>query len=648
MRLNWLLICLALLVGCSTAQERADDPLVGVTVTDYDELPARDAWIAGKADALVTIHAFMDPTSTQFGAVWAHFERLNAEHDGEVRLALYPPSNPSPAGYDVLVALRAAALQGRQVAAWEQLVGWGKSWQSGGAIALTASLADKIDLDQEKFRVAVEEGVAATMVDQEAKWTAESGLDGALTLNGRPYFLPMEPRWLDQAVAVTKEGAQTLVAAGAQPTEIYARHAAVNADLEPFGHAFVDSEVVPVGESPTFGNRAGEVKVVAFMDFQCPYSKRAAATIAQLVANNDEVEIVFKHMPLPFHKQAREAAAISVAAAAQGKFWEMSELLFLNQQRFKDENMDELAAELGNKLKLDVSRLLADRDRAYPVVDADIKLAGELEVRGTPHFFMNGMRISGAQPLQRFEETLEEQLRFADSLGVDDAELYAAAVKLNYGPPETPRVAERKPDPEYAVVPVEKDDPIKGPRTGYLVTIVEFSDYQCPFCQRVEPTLEEVAKKFPNEVRIVFRHQPLPFHTSAEQAAWAAVAAGKQGKYWQMHELLFADKLPAPDEMDAYTEKLAKKLRLKMAKFKKDRDAADAKVKADMALAAQIGARGTPTFFINGRRFVGAQPLPSFEEAIEEQLEFAEKVRAETKLKDDALYDEILKRRAEE
>src|SRR5215471_8859237 len=160
--------------------------------------------------------------------------------------------------------------------------------------------------------------------------------------------------------------------------------------------------------------------------------------------------------------------------------------------------------------------------------------------------------------------------------------------------------------------------PIKGPDSAQ-VTIVEFSDFQCPFCGRVVDTVHQVEKAYGKKVRIQFRNNPLPFHDKAQLAAEAAVAAGAQGKFWEMHDKMFANqqKLDRPD-LEGY----AKEIGLDMTKFKAalDQGTGKAQIQADKALAAQIGASGTPSFFINGRPVRGAVPFDNFKKVIDEEI----------------------------
>src|SRR5207344_1642893 len=160
--------------------------------------------------------------------------------------------------------------------------------------------------------------------------------------------------------------------------------------------------------------------------------------------------------------------------------------------------------------------------------------------------------------------------------------------------------------------------PLKGAKDA-PVTIVQWSDFQCPFCSRVEPTINQVMKEYNGKVRVAWRDLPLPFHPNAMPAAIAARAAGDQGKFWEMHDKIFADQ----QHMDRQTyEKYAQDLGLNMGKFKSALDAQKGKeaIEADAAAGNKIGARGTPAFFINGKFLSGAQPFEMFKAKIDEGL----------------------------
>lgn len=160
--------------------------------------------------------------------------------------------------------------------------------------------------------------------------------------------------------------------------------------------------------------------------------------------------------------------------------------------------------------------------------------------------------------------------------------------------------------------------PIKG-SSAAKVTIVEFSDFQCPFCKRVLPTVDQVMKDYDGKVKLAFRQNPLPFHPNATPAAKAALAAHRQGKFWEMHDKLFNGQ---QDLNDKNFKKWAGELKLNLAKFEKDmKDPAIAKqIEDDASFARANGAGGTPSFFINGVILVGAQPYEKFKEVIDALL----------------------------
>jgi protein-disulfide isomerase len=182
----------------------------------------------------------------------------------------------------------------------------------------------------------------------------------------------------------------------------------------------------------------------------------------------------------------------------------------------------------------------------------------------------------------------------------------------------TPARAQR-PDPNRRYNINTAGSPAKGPANA-KVTLVEFSDFQCPFCSRVTPTLEQIEKEYGNQVRVVFKHLPLRMHSAAPAAHAAAEAAHRQGKFWEMHDAIFANQREMTSEKYVtYAEEMG----LDVERFKRDVAATDVKQKvdADAKEAEELGVTGTPGFFINGRFLRGARPFASFKEMIDEELE---------------------------
>jgi protein-disulfide isomerase len=205
--------------------------------------------------------------------------------------------------------------------------------------------------------------------------------------------------------------------------------------------------------------------------------------------------------------------------------------------------------------------------------------------------------------------------------------------------PVVPSARAGDPDPS-ARYRVDIADAYADGASDARVTVVIFSDFQCPFCVRVQPTLDELQNQYKGDVRIVAKHNPLPFHGNAMIAARAAEAAGKQGKFWEMHDKLYANATAlAQRDLEGY----AKELKLDVSAFRRDMDAKDVqdRIDAHIAQAKLLGASGTPSFFVNGRVVVGAQPLASFKAIVDEEIVAADAVIAGGVARS-AVYDQLM------
>ncbi len=422
--------------------------------------------------------------------------------------------------------------------------------------------------------------------------------------------------------------------------------------------------------SPVKGAKDALVTIFEVSDFQCPFCSRVGPTIKKLMEDYpNDVRVVWVNQPLPFHDRAKPAAMAALAAHRQGKFWEMHDKLFANQRELTDDNLKKFAGEIG----CDMAKWEKDSkdDVLVKQIEKEIASGNALGARGTPAFFINGKLLSGAQPYEAFKKEVDEALAAAKPLaatkkGIEFMEAAFAArdaavgakvvayfVKGEAAPAEAaaPRGEEKPeahddgpakaPPDSYDIwkVPVDvKKDAVKGDSGKAIVTIVEFSDFQCPFCSRAAATVAGLEKEYGDKVRLVFKHTPLPFHDNAKPASMAAVAAGKQGKFWEFHDKCFANQGTLTDDnLQAW----AKEIGLNVDKFNADRksDAVAKQIEDDMAMGQSVSIRGTPGFMINGRKVVGAQPAPVFKAVIDEEIAKAEKAGNK---KGAAYYDEIV------
>ncbi|MCC6954175.1 MAG: DsbA family protein [Deltaproteobacteria bacterium] len=218
---------------------------------------------------------------------------------------------------------------------------------------------------------------------------------------------------------------------------------------------------------------------------------------------------------------------------------------------------------------------------------------------------------------QEFSKAMDSFLSKDENIGKVGDALERYFVKKRDDQQKKAQADEAKSLDEQLKNPVKVDvgkSPVRGPENA-KITIVAFSDFQCPFCKRGADVLDDLQKKHPNDVKIAFKNLPLPFHAEAKGAAKAALAAGNQGKFWEMHDRLFN----AQDGLnEANYVKIAGELGLNGDRFKTDMGSAEIakQIDEDMKLAQSLGVQGTPGFFVNGVQVRGARPVEYFEQII--------------------------------
>ncbi len=381
---------------------------------------------------------------------------------------------------------------------------------------------------------------------------------------------------------------------------------------------------VPVGTSPVRGSPAALVTLVEFADYECPFCIRAEATLKTLRDEyGDKLRVVFKDAPLPFHPRAEPAAEAALEVRAEkgdAAFWAMHDALLSGSTDLRDDSLVQLATRFGARPDA-VKGAIANHTRRAMLED-DADLAEDFEANGTPHFFVNGRRLVGAQPKEKFEEIIEEEIRRAQGElagGTKPQALYESLLRDGQGAVE----------PEKKTLPVSLPghDPIRG-NASAKVTVHEWSDFQCPFCRRAQPTLDEVAREYGAKVKIVWHDLPLSMHPDAGLAARAArEALTQKGEraFWTIHDELFAHQQElGRDDLDGY----ARAAGLDMGKWKValDGDAHQGQIDADAEVAADMEISGTPAFVIvaagarTGYFISGAQGYAKFRKLIERAL----------------------------
>ncbi len=229
--------------------------------------------------------------------------------------------------------------------------------------------------------------------------------------------------------------------------------------------------------------------------------------------------------------------------------------------------------------------------------------------------------LFNTSPAPAQENRFENQLReFIKQVIRENPELVYETVNRHI---QKQKEAQQKQQIENALKnPVEDtvtaDNPAKGEENA-VITIIEYSDFQCPHCANASQMLERLMQKYPGKIRRVFKNNPLEDHPFSLQAAAAALAAHRQGKFWLYHDLLFFN---GPDLTEDMFTKIAKDLSLDMELFEKDRKSEEIakQIAGEKTKINALGITGTPSFILNGVLINGAQPQPLFEQIIEKIL----------------------------
>ena len=465
------------------------------------------------------------------------------------------------------------------------------------------------------------------------------------------------------------------------------------------------------------GAKDARLTIIEWSDFECPFcGKFYAETLSQIeeeYINTGKVKLVFKHFPLEFHANAQKAAEAAECAGEQGKFWEMHDMMFENQNAIAASNLKSYAKDLGlNTAKFDEC---LDSGKYAEKIKKDMNEGSAVGISGTPGFQIKSntvkeltpIIISGAQPFANFKQVIDQMLEgkqpsgdapeqetnLQDSSNDPEVEMIVVTDKtcsacniepitaineqgfktvkekvvdvssdegkklvkeyeINVVPffiynekiTKTVNFKELEPglvekNNKYYIDPVHYTDPRIGVGVKVIslpdtskdhatgsddasVTIIEFSDFECPFCGKFyTETLPELKKQYieTGKVKLVFKHLPLSFHANAQKAAEAAECAGEQGKFWEMHDMIFENQNAiAVSDLKSY----ANNLDLETDNFDSCVDSGKfaEKINRDKEIAESVGIGGTPGFLINGIQLSGAQPFANFDAIIKAEL----------------------------
>jgi protein-disulfide isomerase len=535
----------------------------------------------------------------------------NQIRNGDVVMIYYdfPLTSLHPQAMAAANASRCAGEQGA-AAYWQMhdlLFANTAEWANANANNIFANYGETLGLEVEPYVNCLAEGKYVDAVQ------ADLALGNSRGIRSTPSFFLNDQMLVGaQPIEVFNE-AITVVQGGGQLTsnEPQSNNAPVAAALPTPAPLDYDSVAMALGDENA------PVRIVEFTDYQCPFCERHfSQTMPQLLSQMIETGRVYymlKDLPLEnLHPQARIAANAARCAGEQEAYVQMHDLLFSTQGEWSgqgDASAQQVFVEFATQLELDAEKFnQCVTERRYDdLVQANMDEAAGFGVSGTPFFFIDGFPINGAQPYELFE--------FA--IGRAEAGTLAEA----YQPQEQPQQQEQQP-PQVVDVDISGSFAIGDPNAP--VTIVEFTDFQCPFCARhFAQTLPGLIEGYVNtgEVYYVFKDLPLTqIHPQAFIASEAARCAWDQEAYMAMHDMLFnkqgewSGRNDAADIFTTYAEQLGLDTAV-FAECLNTHQHQDA-VNVDLQYGLSLGIRGTPTFTVNGRMVSGAQPLAAFEEAI--------------------------------
>ncbi|MCA9984871.1 MAG: DsbA family protein, partial [Anaerolineales bacterium] len=379
----------------------------------------------------------------------------------------------------------------------------------------------------------------------------------------------------------------------------------------------------------SMGDPDAAVTIVEYTDYGCPFCSRHSLqtmpTMVETMVDTGRVHYILKDLPLDsLHPEAREGAYAARCAGEQDAYWEMHDAIFAQQEVWTGQgdeyaltDLVRIAGEIG--LDTDAMQSCLDSGRYEDAVQANVAEAESLGIGSTPYFLVNGYPVSGAQAIQVFELAVS---------AAEDGSL--AQLYVQQQPSQQAQAQQAAPTPSGPVDVPLGDAPFIGDPDA-PITIVEYSDFQCPFCGRhYAQTMPALIQQYidTGQVRYVFKHftptllNP-SYHPQAVDAAMAAECARDQGAFWEMHDLLFTNQGQwGTDEavtiFTGYAESLGLDAETFAACVNSDKHLET--IQAILAEGQALGVRGTPAFFVNGNFVNGAQPFEVFDQILTQML----------------------------
>jgi protein-disulfide isomerase len=373
-------------------------------------------------------------------------------------------------------------------------------------------------------------------------------------------------------------------------------------------------------DDPVKGATDALVTVVALSEFESPFCKRAARVLDELLAAYPrDVRVVWKDYPLPFNARARPAAIFARQVEREKgpkAFWAAHDALFASQPKLSDDDLRGLAGTLG--ITWEGANAAIDSGGGSEAIDRGIELGADAEARGTPHFFINGRRLAGSQPLDRFKALVDDLLVEANAFvaqGMRREDVYEAIIKAGK---EAPPLVEKE------VPPPDASSPFRG-AVDATVVIQQFAEFPCAACARSAPVLEDLEKEYGGKLKLVWRLLLPPSDPSALLTAQVALETFAQRgapAFWTFHERLLEARAQQGTLDEATLFRIATETSVDRVKLEQALASGRHKARAldDSARAQQAGLQGSPSFVIGSFVLPGDARWPLFKKAISRTL----------------------------
>lgn len=393
------------------------------------------------------------------------------------------------------------------------------------------------------------------------------------------------------------------------------------------GEPFAEDATSPLpldARVPLLGPRDAPVTVVLFGDLGCPHTlAQLPLLLAEKARRGRDLRLAFRYLPL-----SQNAGSVSSARVLAGLFAARGgDLLFRVLEAVSKQRTPLVRGDLAPILAMlgitDVN--LEDLGRAKAASDAverDVELAAALFVRSTPTLFVNGVRLDGYHPKAVLAGAIDRELRasyLSLAAGIPPAALYTARARKN--------LMNLGEDPEDRVCVRPSAAPSRGGQQA-LLTVVEFSEFQCAACREGEAGLSLALRQNPGAIRSVWKDFPLPQHERARAAsnfAHEARALGGDKAFFAVHDLMLKADNPLEEaDLSAIATRVGLSAEQLLEAARTERHSAV--IEGALRLAADLGVTGAPTYFVNGRKIAGAPPPGEFVKLLREELALARRV----------------------